>query len=374
MKHVLLVLFLCLSHRAEASATLKDYYVGSDHQCALLTDGTLWCWGRNDYGQLGVGDQVNYSKPVQVPFSDEVLTAAILGSTSDVSTSSYPKEVHTSCAILKRDQSLWCWGSNQYNQLGSDHGSFETSPVQLNKGTKFTQVEINKSGFIIAIDDQGKVWHTSSAHLKETSQYALVQISAGMTQAVKSIDALRVQSGPSFFYRNADDTVGFIEKGKIRNLKSNISGNILAIDAESFACGQNDTLAVYCWYPPTVLPSAVINGLPSQAITSLSVQFAQPGKWHPVYAVLDDGTLWSWTVYVTFNAAAIRKLYVDTTNAMQVMLKDGASLKSIKTGIESSCMLNTSNQLLCWGDNSYGQLGTGNNVNAKLEDAVAVSF
>ena len=41
---------------------------GDFHTCALLEDGTLWCWGRNSSGQVGAGTQADQTRPVQVRF------------------------------------------------------------------------------------------------------------------------------------------------------------------------------------------------------------------------------------------------------------------------------------------------------------------
>ena len=39
---------------------------GTRHACALKTDGTVWCWGKNDRGQLGDGTKVDSAYPVKV--------------------------------------------------------------------------------------------------------------------------------------------------------------------------------------------------------------------------------------------------------------------------------------------------------------------
>ena len=39
---------------------------GNAHTCALLEDGTVWCWGNNESGQLGSGDNTNTNTPVKI--------------------------------------------------------------------------------------------------------------------------------------------------------------------------------------------------------------------------------------------------------------------------------------------------------------------
>ena len=85
---------------------------GQSHSCGLRDDGSLWCWGANDKGQLGVGDTLQRPSPAQVlvPGGGQWTQVA-------------PGRDHT-CAI-RSDQTLWCWGLNEQGQLGL---GFETLP------------------------------------------------------------------------------------------------------------------------------------------------------------------------------------------------------------------------------------------------------
>jgi alpha-tubulin suppressor-like RCC1 family protein len=76
---------------------------GDTHTCGIRTDGSLWCMGGNDWGQLGDGTYVQYHYPIQI------------GTDMNWTTVSAGKE-HT-CAT-KSDSSLWCWGRNESGQLG----------------------------------------------------------------------------------------------------------------------------------------------------------------------------------------------------------------------------------------------------------------
>jgi len=85
------------------------------HVGGVKTDGTLWMWGRNEYGQLGVNNKTNYSSPVQIP-----------GTTWDkIGTGS--NEVIAS----KTDGTLWGWGNNADGQLGQNDKVKYSSPVQI---------------------------------------------------------------------------------------------------------------------------------------------------------------------------------------------------------------------------------------------------
>ena len=80
---------------------------GGFHTCALLQDGTVRCWGQNDYGQLGNGTVSS----AQVPNSTPVEVIGITTATA-VTAGGYH-----ACALLQ-DGTVRCWGQNDYGQLG----------------------------------------------------------------------------------------------------------------------------------------------------------------------------------------------------------------------------------------------------------------
>jgi alpha-tubulin suppressor-like RCC1 family protein len=84
---------------------VKSLGLGNDHTCALLTTGTVECWGKNDFGQLGVNCGVNSYTPAQVPGLSGV--ASIDGGN------------RFTCVIISFTGEVKCWGNNALNQLGS---------------------------------------------------------------------------------------------------------------------------------------------------------------------------------------------------------------------------------------------------------------
>lgn len=102
---------------AGALGTVTQVFAGGTHSCALRSDNTLWCWGDNRSGQLGVGDTQPRAVPVQVSALGDQVAGAWAGG------------AHT-CAV-KSDGSVWCWGNNQYGQVSGTAGARSESPVQL---------------------------------------------------------------------------------------------------------------------------------------------------------------------------------------------------------------------------------------------------
>lgn len=86
------------------------------HSLALKSDGTVWSWGFNGYGQLGDGTTTNRATPVQVVgLSDVVAIAA--GSFHSLA--------------RKKDGTVWAWGLNDAGQLGDGTTTNRTTPVQV---------------------------------------------------------------------------------------------------------------------------------------------------------------------------------------------------------------------------------------------------
>jgi len=108
---------------------------------AIKTDGTLWSWGLNSYGQLGTSNIANRSSPSQVG----ALTNWSLLTTG-----------HYSAAAVKTDGTLWSWGQNAYGQLGQNNVVYRSSPTQV-AGTTWSKLSSGMQQFI-AIKTDGTLW------------------------------------------------------------------------------------------------------------------------------------------------------------------------------------------------------------------------
>jgi alpha-tubulin suppressor-like RCC1 family protein len=122
----------------------KQVSSGHDHTGSVKTNNRLWLWGRNDYGQLGDNSRTHKSSPVQ--------TSAGGTDWKQVSTGYY----HT--AGIKTDGTLWCWGHNTYGQLGDNTSAHKSNPAQtIANGEDWKQVSAG-GYFTAAIKNDGTLW------------------------------------------------------------------------------------------------------------------------------------------------------------------------------------------------------------------------
>jgi alpha-tubulin suppressor-like RCC1 family protein len=112
---------------------------------ATKTDGTLWAWGYNTLGQLGLGDTTNRSSPVQV--------GSLTNWLNIVGGSYYT-------IAIKTDGTLWAWGSNSSGSLGLGDATNRSSPVQVGALTNWSNGGVSSVTFDFALANKtdGTLW------------------------------------------------------------------------------------------------------------------------------------------------------------------------------------------------------------------------
>ncbi len=117
---------------------------GGSHSLALKSDGSLWAWGLNNYGQLGDGTTTNLHTPVQIMGAGSGIIAIAAGA-------------YHSLAI-KSDGSLWAWGYNYWGQVGDATNTQSNTPVQIMvPGSGVTAIA---AGYYhsLAVKSDGSLW------------------------------------------------------------------------------------------------------------------------------------------------------------------------------------------------------------------------
>lgn len=141
---------------------------------ALKTDGTLWVWGNNGNGQLGLGDTTTRTSPVQV------------GS----ATWSYLATGGSSMATIKSDGTLWTVGYNNLGQLGLGNQTQYSSQKQVGALTNWSLIAETGEKAYVAVKTNGTLWSWGNGSygqlgLGSTSSYSSpVQIGSGTTWGV----------------------------------------------------------------------------------------------------------------------------------------------------------------------------------------------
>jgi alpha-tubulin suppressor-like RCC1 family protein len=101
-------------------------FAGRQFTMAKKTDGTLWAWGSASYGNLAQNDKTSRSSPVQIPGTWNSIGIGWFG-----------------CTASKTDGTLWSWGYGNHGNLGQgQHNVSYSSPAQI-PGTSWNQATMN---------------------------------------------------------------------------------------------------------------------------------------------------------------------------------------------------------------------------------------
>ncbi|QQR90523.1 MAG: hypothetical protein IPJ88_01900 [Myxococcales bacterium] len=297
--------------------SVSSITAGFDHACAIATDGTLWCWGSNGFGQLGIGSATSQSVPTQV------------GTQNDWIAISAGRQ-HT-CGIRSPD-SLWCWGYNLYGQLGvGDTTSYDTPQLVAGNWQAVSlghwhscAINTSDTAFCWGFNENGRLGnnnivgsnlpdsHVPSAVYGGTG-ISSISAGAGHSCAVKT-DAEVICWGSNSDGQLGDGSIGERCEGR--------------------------EMSVLDW---ECAPAPI----------------AESGPWNQIHAggrhscgIKNDGSAWC------FGAAEHGQMGTaqTTTQAFPGLVDTATDYSTIAAAGDHVCALQNAN-LVCWGSNSHGQLG-----------------
>ena len=149
---------------------------GSHHACALLQNGSVKCWGRNNQGQLGDNTTNMSQTPISVVGFDSGVSAISEGGN------------HT-CAI--QNGSVKCWGSNSYGQLGNNTIANSSTPVQVVSNSSFSPL-INVSA--ISVGENHTCAMLQNGFVKCWGQGNFAQMGNGSSNEINRLPVTVIES------------------------------------------------------------------------------------------------------------------------------------------------------------------------------------
>ncbi|HEX8476428.1 MAG TPA: S8 family serine peptidase [Pyrinomonadaceae bacterium] len=343
---------------------VRSVVAGFKHTLIVRNDGTVWAWGDGSAGKLGEGG-VWASKltPLQVSGLTDV-TAVAAG------------EEHS--LALRSDGTVWAWGSNVHGLLGEAGGGFRDAPQPVAGLTNITAIAAGGQ-YNVALRSDGTLWswglnndgllgigNTSVFSTHTPTQVAgldgVVAIAAGRFHTL----ALRSDGTVWAWGINTSGQMGIPTSTRVVATPMQINGlaNIKAI-----AAGLAHTVALRNDGVVLGLGSGSSGQLgtnssassltPVQPVGMTSVAHIAAGSGHTL-ALKTDGTLWAW------GANSNGELGEGTSGAGKsrpVQVSNIAGVVQISAKENSNAALLNDGTVRMWGNNTYGQLGDGSNVN-----------
>lgn len=406
---------------AQTSLFWKSISAAEDYTVAIKYDGTLWAWGRNHHGQLGDGTTTNTNVPKQIGTDTDWMqasangghTAAVktngdlyvwgknddgqVGNTIpgiDVltpyqithqltsGTTTYAakfKAVHlgdgfTIAISLNLSNSVWGWGKNDKAQLGFD-------PSQLSNSLTPVQVPVPRDWLISTIY-RYPTWYSFSVSKSHIVALAYV---FGQTVALPTdpVEKEIIVSGDNNYAQLGTGNTDMVttpivttpvdlvndptkEVRKFEKLATGLTHSIAIKRDGSLWVWGNNADGQLGLDPSTVTSYTVPTQITSNSDTWIDVETGNNFS----VAIKSDGTLWTW------GANDKGQLGNATTGANSWQPVQEASLSTdwemLSTGDKFVFAVKKDGSIWAWGDNEYGQLGIGNQVNQN--EPVMLSF
>jgi alpha-tubulin suppressor-like RCC1 family protein len=332
----------------------KNIAAGGRHACVILQDDRVKCWGRNDSGQLGLGDTDDRGDATgemgdALPFvnlgTGRTAKALALGSSH-------------SCAILDNDE-IKCWGSGGSGQLGQGDTQIrgdnsnemgDNLPI-VNLGTQ-TPINIeagSSSTCALLANEAVKCWGSNGSG----------RLGLGDTQSRgdqpgemgSSLPEVQIGSGRSVKKLSVGDShvCVVLDNNLVKCWGNNGNGELgigNQFDRGSASFQMGDNLAI------------------ADLGTGRTAKNVSAGQSHTC-ATLDDDTLKCWggnnTGHLGLGDTTVRGTLPGQMgdSLPLVSLGFGRTVKSIDLGAGFSCVILDNDSLKCWGANGSGQLGSG---------------
>lgn len=299
-------------------------YTGNGTGLAVLTDGTLWSWGANDQGVLGLGLPYDPNL-VSLPFTQ-------VGTDNDWTTKI--RFFGAYVLAIKNDGSLWGWGSNTQGQIGNGtfgNGNIVTAP-QLISIDEWIDVATGQA-HSIGIKSDGSLWSWG-----KNDNHQLGLGSSGPT-------------GP--------------QPNPTRVGTANDWVKVFCTLESSLAIKTDGTLWVWGAFAGHSFDHQVDWSVPVQIGTDTDWEYVS-GTFHFCMAIKSDGTLWAWGPNPNSNYPGHYGNGYPDTNIYQngpIQVGNDSDWQKVQASTSSVTALKADGTVWVWGYNHQGILGLGDSVN-----------
>lgn len=311
-----------------AGKKLKTITAGDEHTCAISTEGKAYCWGKNNFGQLGNNSTSNSPVAVEV-YSSGALSGKILKKIS--------AGKHHTCALAS-DGTAYCWGYNTRGEVSASYTnelvpvSIDQSGILLGKTIKDIQAGIY---FTCAVTTEDLMYCWGSNGYGElgngnntTSEIPTMIDFSGILNG-KTITKMAVQYTTSPCVIASDNKLycwGYGTTGELGD-GTNATKNVASMVDTSGVFNNKNIAQIATGYSS------------SCALTTDNII----GCWgENYYGEVGNGT----------NTSTNIPLATTMTGVL-----NGKTIKNINMGHSHICVTDTNFDMYCWGRGSYGQIG-----------------
>jgi alpha-tubulin suppressor-like RCC1 family protein len=362
--------------------SIQSLAAGMATTCASLTDGSVWCWGSNDAGQVGDGSDLDRGQAVQVQGLTEAVQSLAPGGRNTCSLSQSGKVI--------------CWGDNLLGLLdgsGTTNYPYTESPWMVNLVQNPARALVWGDRFGCVLNAQGGVqcWGVNGEGVlgggAAQSTTNLVDV-VGLKSGVRAIVAGRrhvcalLDSGAVQCW--GENAYGQLGDGTSTSRAAPVPVNGLSTGVIGLAAGGNFTCAwqsttVFCWGENT--SGQLGDGTTRNQSTPLAVEnITSPdgmalGDQHACALVNKQVQCWGSNQFGQAGGSPefSNILQPNSVNMINPESDAPVEVSSLTAGAAHICALTSTGEALCWGSNTVGQLGNGRQPDQPLPSSIQVS-
>ena len=394
------------------NGTWKKIATGNSHTLGLKTDSTLWAWGLNTSGQLGIQDAVSRSSPVQVMagksftaigagangFSQAIdtvgtmwafglPTGGVLGISSTIGNRSLPVQVGENwssasaglshVALIDSEGGLWVWGAGPSGELGTNDVLNRPAYTKIGNSSWLMVSAGDSSTHGITAD--GRLWawgdnangnlglndtiNRSSPTQVGTSSWSFVSSRTSFTAAISSTGKLWAWGNNSTGTLGDNTTINRSSPVQVTGVGQTSSFAIVKVGGTT-AAAITINGALYAWGTASGTgQNSSVNR--SEPVLVSSDWTTDPNKitvkLSNVIAIKSDGTLWAWGdntngILGTGNAVA-------RSSPTQIGTSSWTAVQGAQNVGNRASAIDATGRAFAWGTSSgNGQLGTGDTI------------
>jgi alpha-tubulin suppressor-like RCC1 family protein len=329
---------------------------GNAHSCALLTNGSVRCWGSNRYGQLGDGTTMGSTTPVTV-----VNLSGAIAITTGSGIQRYGGNAwdnNTTCALLVGG-TVRCWGQRaRFISADIDLGH---SSYPMEVGGLAGAVHISGPCALMG-DGTGQCWQTVNNLGVEPMLGGALELMEGRSQNCAIFAGGTVRCWGFSRYgelgdgstANGGSTSTWYQPAEVTGL----TGAIALSGTDDFRCALLDDGTARCWgrnASGNLGDGTTVDAATPVTVTALTDAVAITAGYSHACALVADGTARCWGD----NASGSLGDGTTVDAATPVTVTGLTAGVALSTGDSHSCALGAGGAVRCWGSNHHGQLGDG---------------
>lgn len=371
MRYLLLSVLLGISLAAQANSTDQRPSVaaGSGFSLGLHSNGFVYAWGNNAYGQLGDGTTTLRSTPVKVADISDIQAIAA-GANHSVA--------------LRTDGTVWTWGQNIFGQLGDGTTTAKFKPVQITNLTGIVAIAVGDD-FSLALKNDGTVWAWGRNNIGQLGDGATSNhLTPSQIPNLQNVTAIAAGSyhvlalnNTGAVYAWGDNTYGQLGQNNVTPYFSpivvpNLSSvtNVYAGYGQSYALKSDKVLAVWGLNSHGQLGDTTnTNSLSPKTLTTLApIEYVSVGAGH-VFAKPVTGSYLIWGLNTSGQLG--NDATVDVKTPTTILNDPLDKFSKISGGLDHSLGLTSTGEVYSWGRNTTSQLGNGKPDDSKVGQPVS---